>query len=98
MRATLDPMRRRNHLMRKRAKLFAHTQNTASQYNLQTPLRRIAKPQNRVDLLDRFKDPSVKISMAANLDMINAYDRVLEILRTSSPTLRSMIRPAMPCL
>jgi hypothetical protein len=31
MRATRDLMRRRNHLMRKRAELFAHPQNTASQ-------------------------------------------------------------------
>jgi transposase len=31
MRATWDLMRRLNHLMRKRAELFAHTQNTVSQ-------------------------------------------------------------------
>ena len=80
MRATRDLMRRRNHLMRKRAELFAHTQNTASQYNLQVPLGRIAKPQNREGLLDRFEDPSVCMSMAANLDMIDAYDRVLAVL------------------
>ena len=34
MRSTRDLMRRRNHLMRKRAELFAHIQNTGSQYNL----------------------------------------------------------------
>jgi transposase len=34
MRATRDLMRRRNHLMRKRSELFAHIQNTNSQYNL----------------------------------------------------------------
>ena len=80
MRATRDLMRRRNHLMRKRAELFAHTQNTASQYNLQIPLGRIANPQNREGLLDRFADPAVKLSIAANLEMIDAYDRVLEVL------------------
>jgi len=80
MRATRDLMRRRNHLMRKRAELFAHTQNTASQYNLQVPLGRIANPQNREGLLDRFADPAVKMSVAANLDMIDTYDRVLEVL------------------
>jgi len=80
MRSTRDLMRRRNHLMRKRAELFAHTQNTASQYNLQEPLGRIAKPQNREGLLERFDDPAVRMSMAANLDMIDAYDRVLEVL------------------
>jgi transposase len=80
MRATRDLMRRRNHLMRKRAELLAHIQNTASQYNLQEPLGRIAKPQNRVDLLDRFADPAVQMSVAANLDMIDTYDRVLTVL------------------
>src|SRR5499426_3786082 len=34
MRATRDLMRRRNHLMRKRAELLVHIQNTNSQYNL----------------------------------------------------------------
>jgi len=80
MRATRDLMRRRNHLMRKRAELFAHTQNTASQYNLQVPLGRIARPENREGLLERFDDPAVRMSVAANLDMIEAYDRVLEVL------------------
>ena len=80
MRATRDLMRRRNHLMRKRAELFAHTQNTASQYNLQDPLGRIARPENREGLLERFDEPAVRMSMAANLEMIDAYDRVLVVL------------------
>jgi hypothetical protein len=33
MRATRDLLRRRTHLMRKRAALLAHVQNTNSQYN-----------------------------------------------------------------
>ena len=45
MRATRDLMRRRNHLMRKRAELYAHIQNTRSQYNLPDCLGRIAKPE-----------------------------------------------------
>ncbi|WP_457754017.1 IS110 family RNA-guided transposase [Thermococcus sp.] len=77
MRATRDLMRRRNHFMRKRAELFAHIQNTASQYNLQDPPGKICKPKNREGLADHFKDPSVKLSMAANLDMITAYDQVI---------------------
>lgn len=80
MRATRDLMRRRNHLMRKRAELFAHIQNTASQYNLQTPLGKISKPKNRKGLLNKFDDPAVQMSIAANLDMIDAYDRVLAVL------------------
>jgi len=77
MRATRDLLRRRNHFMRKRAELFSHTQNTATQYNLENPLGRIAKPKNREGLLERFDIPCVQKSMAANLEMIVTYDRVI---------------------
>ena len=77
MRATRDLMRRRNHFMRKRAELFAHIQNTASQYNLQDPLGRIAKPQNREGVIERFDLPCVQKSIEANLEMIVTYDRVI---------------------
>lgn len=63
--------------MRKRAELFSHTQNTGSQYNLQDPLGRIAKPQNRGNVISRFEDPAVQLSMSANLEMIKAYDHVI---------------------
>jgi transposase len=56
MRATRDLLRRRNHLMRKRAELFAHIQNTRSQYNLPDPLGCIAKPQHRDGIVQRFDD------------------------------------------
>jgi len=78
-RATRDLMRRRNHFMRKRAELLAHTQNTASQYNMD-PLGRIAKPLNREGLVERFDSPCVQMSIAANLDMVEAYDRVIAVL------------------
>jgi transposase len=77
MRSTRDLMRRRNHFMRKRAELFAHIQNTASQYNLPESPGQICKPTNRDGLLDFFKDPAVKLSIAANLDMIATYDQVV---------------------
>jgi transposase len=77
MRATRDLLRRRNHLMRKRAELFAHIQNTRSQYNLPDPLGCIAKPQNREGIAQRFDDPSVQKSMAVDLEMIEAYDHIL---------------------
>ena len=50
MRATRDLLRRRNHLARKRAELYAHIQNTATQYNL-PPLGRIAKPSERASVV-----------------------------------------------
>jgi transposase len=77
MRATRDLLRRRNHFMRKRAELFAHIQNTRSQYNLPDPLGCIAKPQNREGIVDRFNDPSVQKSMAVDLEIIEAYDHLL---------------------
>lgn len=77
MRATRDLMRRRNHFMRKRAELFAHIQNTASQYNLPDPLGRIANPKNREGVIERFDLPCVQKSMAANLAMIETYDKVI---------------------
>jgi len=89
MRATRDLLRRRNHLVRKRAELFSHIQNTRSQYNLADPLGRIAKPQNRQGLVDRLDQPSVQRSIAVDLEMIEAYDRILvrlerEIIKTAN--------------
>ena len=81
MRSTRDLMRRRNYFMRKRAELFTHTQNTASQYNLQEPLGRISnRPKNRENVISRFDDPAVQLSMTANLEIIKAYDRVISDL------------------
>ena len=80
MRATRDLMRRRNHFMRKRAELFSHTQNTASQYNLPDPLGRIAKPKNREGITERFDTPCVQKSIAANLEIVATYDRVIDAL------------------
>jgi transposase len=77
MRATRDLLRRRNHLMRKRAELFAHIQNTRSQYNLDDFFGRIARPQNREGIVERFEQPCVQKSMAVDLEMIEAYDHIL---------------------
>lgn len=77
MRATRDLLRRRTHFMRKRAELYAHIQNTASQYNLPDPLGRIAKPQNRHGIAEKFDDPSVKQSIDVDLEMISAYDPMI---------------------
>ena len=89
MRATRDLLRRRNHLVRKRAELFSHIQNTRSQYNLPDPLGRIAKPKHRQGIVDRFDQPSVQKNMEIDLEMIDAYDRILiplerEIIRTAN--------------
>jgi transposase len=77
MRATRDLLRRRNHLMRKRAELYAHIQNTRSQYNLPDFLGRIAKPQNREGIVERFQDPSVQKMIDTDLAVIEAYDPII---------------------
>jgi transposase len=77
MRATRDLLRRRNHLMRKRAELYAHIQNTRSQYNLSDYVGRIAKAQNREGVAERFEDPSVQKMIDADLAVIEAYDPII---------------------
>jgi transposase len=83
MRATRDLLRRRNHLMHKRAELYAHIQNTASQYNLREPLGRIATPQNRRGLLERFDHGCVQQNMAVDMALIDCYDPLLTALARS---------------
>jgi transposase len=80
MRATRDLLRRRNHLMRKRAELYAHIQNTRSQYNLTESFGRIAKPQNREGIAERFEQPCVQKNITVDFEMIEAYDRILNQL------------------
>jgi transposase len=46
MRATRDLLRRRLHLVRRRANLLAHIQNTHHQYNLDFPTAKIARVWN----------------------------------------------------
>lgn len=77
MRATRDLMRRRNHLMRKRAELLAHIQNTNSQYNLDESFGTIAVPSKRGDIIGSFDHPAVKKSMEADLKVIAVYDTTL---------------------
>jgi transposase len=79
MRATRDLLRRRNHLARKRAELYAHIQNTATQYNL-PPLGRIAKPSERGDLLQKFTDPVVRMMVEVDLRTIEHYEKLLDAL------------------
>jgi transposase len=77
MRATRDLLRRRMHLMRKRAELLAHVQHTNSQYNLPEIGKKIAYQANRHGVADRFPDPAVHKSIEVDLALIDAYDRLL---------------------
>jgi transposase len=77
MRATRDLLRRRNYLVRKRADLLAHIQNTNSQYNLPELSHPITGRSHRADLAEHFPDPNVQLSIQTNLELIDHYDRLL---------------------
>ena len=86
MRSTRDLLRRRMHLMRRRAELLAHVQNTNHQYNLPDIGKKISYRSNREGVAERFIDPSVRSNVAFDLKRIGFYDGLLneielEILR-----------------
>lgn len=77
MRATRDLLRRRIHLMRKRAEFLGHIQQTNSQYNLPEIGKKIAYKANRVGVAERFLDPAVQKSIEVDLALIDHYDCLL---------------------
>jgi hypothetical protein len=77
MRATRDLLRRRTHLMRKRAELLAHVHNTNSQYNLPEIGKKIAYKANRDGVAERFADPAVQKNIEVDLALITYYDQLL---------------------
>src|ERR687888_662170 len=79
MRATRDLLRRRMHLMRQRAALLAHIQNTNSQYNLPEIGKKLASKGNRDGVAERFLDPAVQKSVEVDLALIDHYDRLLRV-------------------
>jgi transposase len=83
MRATRDLLRRRMHLMRKRAELLAHIQNTNSQYNLPQIGKKIAYKANRDGVAERFSDPAVQKSIEVDLTLIGYYDQLLHDMELS---------------
>lgn len=78
MRATRDLMRRRNHLMRKRAELLSHIQNTNSQYNLPEFGHRISRSHcQREGIAERFADAEVAKAIEVDCALIDHYDDLL---------------------
>jgi len=80
MRATRDLLRRRNYLTRKRADLLSHIRNTNSQYNLEPFPERITCKRHREGIAEQFIDPDVRVSMEADLDLIDHLDRLKQKL------------------
>jgi len=90
MRATRDLLRRRTHLMRKRAELLAHVQHTNSQYNLPEIGKKIAYKTNRDGVAERFDDPAVQKTIEVDLALITydaelLTDLELSIVHTAKP-------------
>jgi transposase len=83
MRATRDLLRRRMHLMRKRAELLTHVQQTNSQYNLPEIGKKIAYKGNRDGIAERFPDPAVQKSIEVDLALMGYYDELLRELELS---------------
>src|SRR5918992_1583498 len=83
MRATRDLLRRRMHLMRKRAELLAHIQNTNSQYNLPEIGKKLAYKANRNGVAERFLDSAVQKSIEVDLALIDHYDCVFRDMELS---------------
>ncbi|HUF72273.1 MAG TPA: transposase [Gammaproteobacteria bacterium] len=79
-REELVVLRRRNHLMRKRADLLAHIQNTASQYNLPPLGTRVDRKGERDSIPAHFPDPVVRRSVELDLALIAHYDALLNTL------------------
>ena len=77
MRATRDLLRRRMHLMRKRAELLAHIQNTHSQDHLPEIGTKLAYKAHRQGVAERFPEPAVQKSIAVDLALIDHYDHLL---------------------
>lgn len=75
MRATRDLLRRRTRLVRLRAEALSHVKNTITQYNLPQLEKRLSSAANRVGVAERFENPSVRQSIAADLSLIDHLDQ-----------------------
>ena len=82
-RATRDLWRRRTHLLRQRAALLAHVQNTNSQDNLPDLGKKIAYKANRAGVAQRFAEPAVHKSIEVDLALITYDDQLLGDLELS---------------
>ena len=82
MRATRDLVRRRMFLVRRRSELLAHVQMTNQQYN-HDPFEKMLQYASNRDVLDRFEEPSVRLSVEADLKTVGHYDQLLKQLEAN---------------
>jgi len=79
-RSSRDLLRRRTKLVRLRAHLLAHLRCTHWQYQLEPPGTRTAARRNRVDFEKRFDDPSTRMSVEADLAVIDTLEQTINRL------------------
>jgi transposase len=77
MRGTRDLMRRRNYLVRRRADLMAHIQNSNSQWNLPEFGKKIAYHVHRQGVAEQFADPAVRKAIEVDLELIDHFDLLI---------------------
>ncbi|MBJ6802821.1 IS110 family transposase, partial [Geomonas propionica] len=73
MRATRDLMRRRNSLVRARASLMTHIQNTVTQYNLPALGVDLRYEGSRHQVAELFTDPEARKIIEVDVAMIDSY-------------------------
>jgi transposase len=79
MRATRDLVRRRMFLVRRRSELLGHVQLVNQQYN-HDPFEKMLQYASNRDVLDRFEQQSVRLSVEADLATVGHYDQLLKQL------------------
>jgi transposase len=77
MRATRDLLRRRLYLVRERAFLLAHIQNTHHQCNLPPPGVSLHRRSNRGKVVESFANECVRKSIEADVNVIDHLDTVI---------------------
>jgi transposase len=82
MRETRDLLRRRTYFVRKRAELLTHVQILNAQYNLAPFPKKLSFAANRseMNIAERFADPSVQQSAAADLALVDRLDEQIGAL------------------
>src|SRR5207302_803182 len=74
-RQTRDLLRRRSFFVRQRAQLITHIQNTNTQFNLAPFAKKLTYAANRSpEIAERFAHPSTRLSITADLGLIDGYD------------------------
>jgi transposase len=97
MRSTRDLLRRRSYLVRKRADLLGHIQNTNSQCNLPEFGHQIVTQAQRAEVAERFADPCVRKSIEVDVELIDLLAKQIWnleafILQTANAQDRNAIR------